>query len=422
MIIRNYSALTSSLILLFNKALTVILGVLIARTLGVNEFGLYALVVTSSLLLMMAFELGIPTLCLRVVSENKKSELVDNIFCFYLYSLVFCTTFSLLSILIFNAFFESFGVSERSVMVFTLGFCLIPINSGIRVSVSILRAKGNFSSAAFFEGTIRLCLLSIWILFSEGKEVADAREIFYADILVSTIIYLTSVMFVLYKVRINFSSYEFKVPKFKWFKKSIHIIFVGLALIVNHQADLLMVGLFMSNENAGIYRVAIQGASIALISLQVINTIYSRKFSYYKDNVVQLKFFIDQSSKYIFFGSLVMSFSLFIFWEGIIGCFYGVEYSDSSGILYVLLFGQTVVCLLGPVMNILHMTGNEEKITPVIILSSIINIFLNTLLIPIIGVFGAAFSTVASNLLCAILLTYTVKTSLGVYPTFFLRD
>ena len=80
-------------------------------------------------------------------------------------------------------------------------------------------------------------------------------------------------------------------------------------------------------------------------------------------------------------------------------CWFGLDFIEGKTALYVLLFGQLINVLCGPVGYILMMTNKQKILRNIIVVSALLNISLNILLIPEYGILGAAFATTASLIL-----------------------
>jgi O-antigen/teichoic acid export membrane protein len=88
--------------------------------------------------------------------------------------------------------------------------------------------------------------------------------------------------------------------------------------------------------------------------------------------------------------------------------------------LMILTVGQFVNAAAGSVGNILNMTNNQNVLQNTALISTITNIFFNFILIPILGIKGAAISTAISgilwNMLCVIYLKYKYDLVTIYYP------
>ena len=98
---------------------------------------------------------------------------------------------------------------------------------------------------------------------------------------------------------------------------------------------------------------------------------------------------------------------------------FGMDFIAAYLPLSILLVGQLVDALAGSVGYLMTMTGHQNEMVKVIGVCSILNIILNAVLIPIMGLTGAALSTAITMSLWSILLVFRVKNRLQINSTVF---
>jgi O-antigen/teichoic acid export membrane protein len=115
-----------------------------------------------------------------------------------------------------------------------------------------------------------------------------------------------------------------------------------------------------------------------------------------------------QVTKWIFIISLPVLIILLIFPEQIINLFWGTEYISGAIALRLLAIGYFFFSLSSISNNILASLGKSKIILYNLFAVSIINLGMNLLLIPNYGIVGAAFATMTSLSLWAILILLEV--------------
>jgi len=168
-------------------------------------------------------------------------------------------------------------------------------------------------------------------------------------------------------------------------------------LMLNQWMDSLMLGYFLNEEEVGLYNVALRISNLVMIPLFAVNAVAAPKFAedYSKDGRTSLQGTVSQASKMIFLLSIPLVVVLGIGGEFALSIF-GEEYTASYLPLLILLIGQAVNVSAGSVMNLLQMTGYEKLGNRIVLASTVTNIVLNVLLIPLYGAIGAAIATSAS--------------------------
>ena len=93
---------------------------------------------------------------------------------------------------------------------------------------------------------------------------------------------------------------------------------------------------------------------------------------------------------------------------------FGAAYAQGATALAVLCFGQLLNAAVGPVGVLLNMSGHERDTLIGVSMASGANVILNLLLIPFLGLLGAAIASAATLAIWNMLLMRQVKNRLGV--------
>lgn len=186
-------------------------------------------------------------------------------------------------------------------------------------------------------------------------------------------------------------------------KKSIEImsggsllLASGFAEIVNLRIDQIMIGKMLSLSEAGMYAIAARLVEFPVIFAAVIAAASFPKI--YKSINLENDFYSNLRKLNLaifFFASFFIGF-LYIFGEQIINIFFGDEYKGASKYLFLLLpclyplFFRIVISKWIIAKNILWLSLASH------ILGAIVNVFLNFLLIPKLGIDGAVIASILS--------------------------
>ena len=168
-------------------------------------------------------------------------------------------------------------------------------------------------------------------------------------------------------------------------------------LLIMSWADSIIIGIFKTEAEIGIYNVSIKLAMISGIVLGAVNSIVAPKLSqtYNNGKKEEFKSIVKQSTRVIFFSSVPILIFLIAFPEFLLS-FFGSEFIVGKTALYILLIGQIINAFSGSVGVIMQMTGKEKLFQNILILALFLNIGLNFLLIPNHGIEGAAIASSAS--------------------------
>jgi len=115
-------------------------------------------------------------------------------------------------------------------------------------------------------------------------------------------------------------------------------------------------------------------------------------------------------------GATLPMLALAGFGQAFLGWF-GAGFSTGQGAMIVLCFGQWVNVALGPVALLLTMTGHERDALVGIAWGAGVNLLLSAVLIPPLGMIGAAVSSTASLIAWNLILVVWVRRRLGIGST-----
>ena len=111
----------------------------------------------------------------------------------------------------------------------------------------------------------------------------------------------------------------------------------------------------------------------------------------------------------IIYLSLIQSVVLTLLAPIAIFVLYGPDYSASSDVLRLVVW-YTTFSYLGPVRNIWILAENKQKYLWIINLSgAVVNVILNLIMIPIMGVMGAAIASLVTQVFTNVIIGYIIK-------------
>lgn len=206
---------------------------------------------------------------------------------------------------------------------------------------------------------------------------------------------------------VRFSSFQFNLKNFFNFqpKEIISLIKytipfgIGSIFVMAYdRIDVLILQLLRSTTEVAIYSVAYsiyRNSSIisGIILMQVYNN-YSIKFI--KDKCFN-KISILKDGSLLFILSVVLIFIYFIFGYAIITFLFGKNFYDSSKVLYYLSFALPFLFLNNFTGVLLNSSRNEKLTMTTTFIGFVINVSINLILIPRLGIMGAVLSTILTE-------------------------
>ena len=189
----------------------------------------------------------------------------------------------------------------------------------------------------------------------------------------------------------------------------------GGALIFTY-ADTILIGLFMTETDVGIYRVAFQLTSVASFIVLAFHTVLFPRISKWhtEKNFSLIEYSMAKAFTYSLFVTIPITAGGIILSEKLLYYLYGASFVSGAPVLMILLFVQIVnifMFLLTMCLNAMDMPKTSFYITAG---SALLNIVLNILLIPQYGIAGAAVASLVTISINAALAYMMLKSSLHI--------
>lgn len=176
----------------------------------------------------------------------------------------------------------------------------------------------------------------------------------------------------------------------------------GVEFLVS-QADKILLGFYLNPSLVGIYVLASTLSAFVPIILQSVNQIFAPVIADLhaqgRDDVLQALF--QTLTKWVLGLTLPLACVIIVFAVPLMRIF-GPTFEAGWSVLVIAAVGQIVNCGVGSVGYILLMSGNQRRLIKVQFAMAIVSVSVNVTLIPMIGIAGAAVAaalvTVAGNL------------------------
>ncbi len=205
-----------------------------------------------------------------------------------------------------------------------------------------------------------------------------------------------------------------------WVHYSLPILFISSTQLVMNYADIIMIGTMLDTTQAGIYAAASRLATLATFGLILVNMIFAPYISelYHQNKPNDLQHLTTLGVRMASSFALPVCFCLWLFGDKLLA-FFGNEFMAGHASLALLTAGGLVNVISGSVGFIMSMTGHQRQAAHFFAASSILNIILNLVLIPLFGIEGAAFATATSMVLWNIALAFYIIRNVEINPTLF---
>ena len=201
---------------------------------------------------------------------------------------------------------------------------------------------------------------------------------------------------------------------------SFSATFFGVQLLtfLLSQSDKVLLGVYLNPREVGIYSIAATLVAFVPLALQSVNQIFSPTIAelHAQGNLELLARLFRSLIKWTLGLTIPLAAVMILFARQIMGMF-GPEFAPGWSVLVAGTFGQLVNCGVGSVGFLLLMSGHERRVLKIQTVMAVVVVGLNLLLIPWMGLLGAALAGAAVNAGTNLWSLTEVRKSLGIVPS-----
>lgn len=393
-----------------------LLNVVIARQLGVAGTGQFYLCLSCISIAIMVSQVGLGQSLLRFVAVSSSQGNWKEVKGVVRLSRRLClVTSMLISVLLFclapliaNYVFHKDVLSP---LIQWMSFAVTPSALFILNGYS-LQALGKIKASVFVNGVsmpmFASSLMFILIpLYGVNGSIA-------AFVLASFVTFLFSYyLWFKFTPQLKTVSGVFKLPVL--LQSNIPLFWVSLAQLTMVWSSSIMLGMWGSESDVGIFSVANKTAILVSFILSCVNTVIAPIFAelYHAGELEKLQQVVIKATFLVVLIAAPVAVILAVF-PATIMSFFGMEFVSGASVLVILAIGQFVFVVTGAVGFLLTMSGHETAMRNIMIICSFILVLLNWLLIPRFGAFGAAVATSVTLVLQNLIISVVVWKTIGI--------
>ena len=375
--------------------------ILMARYLGVNNYGIFGFATSLTGILAITIDFGISNHIVRHIATDYDSapKYLGN-------ALPLKSIFSVGTIIL-TLIILILMKADKLVITVTLLFTIEMIFKSI-----IGTLNGSFQ--AFEEGkyqgignTILHLLLLIFILLTIFTDLG------LIGIAISYIIAnLIALIYEYYALKKHIIKPKFELDAD--FCKKITLLAIPFAvssLLYNiyYSIDIVMLTNMVGNYPTGIYNATYKLISVLTLFYSVYTAVIFPVMSkFYKNDESMLLMSFEKSIKYLLMIIIPLATSTMIYSTDIIQLIYGQQYNPASSVLSILIWTLCLLFISGAANTLLNASHKEVTVTKIYAIAAIFNIILNFFMIPHFSYDGAAITTVLSDVLIVIIQCYVI--------------
>lgn len=404
-------------------ALYFLVEVVAARLLGVNQFGIYALVTAWLYILLMVGTLSLNHMLLRFVPTYLAQEdwgglrgvlRRSNQWAGAAGIVLACGGAALLSAL------HGCCVETVVVAAFLPALIALPFQVLSSLRQATLRGMEKIAHALLPEFVLRplLFLLLLGAAACFVDRPPDAEMAFFLNLAAVIAAFATGAIWqrrhLPTRVRDAAPAYRDR----EWLLTALSLLLVVGLNLISSRLDVVMLGMLSGAREVGVYSAASRVADVITFGLACANAVAAPMIArlHATGRQQELQQLVRQAARGVFLFTLPVAFLVVVFGREILGLF-GADFREGYTVLAVLVCGQLVNALAGPVGYLMMMTGHQHAAARIVAGTAALNLALNAALIPLLGMIGAAIATATSMVMLNLLMLRTVRLRLSLEPS-----
>lgn len=403
-----------------NTFLAFFMVVLLARTLGPENYGIYSFAFAIATLIAIPSQLGLPQLVIRETAKIQATEQWGLLRGLWRWSSVLILSFSTLIALTAMCGIWLYGrsINDSQQLTLLISLFLVPLIALGNLRGAALKGLRHALLGQLPESVLRpmFFILLIAIASVMTNSITPAEAMGWYVLSVGLAFAIGGIL--LWRVKPH-ALEDNPTPQYRsrqWLASALPLVMISGLQIVNNQADIIMLGVFRPQEEVGVYRVVVSSAGLVIFGLQAINIVVAPYLArlYFNGDMDKLQSLITLCSRAVFSLALPVFLAVLVFGSWFLSTAFGDEYSTGYYGLIILSLGQLFNAAFGPVATILNMTGWERSSAKAVVISAMVNVFLNWFLVPLYGVEGAATSTALTLFLWNAIMWKQAKAKTGL--------
>lgn len=358
----------------------------ISRVLGAENIGIYSYTFSIVTYFIIFGNLGVSMYGQREIAYLQ-NDIYNRSKIFWEIEIV-KLIFTILSGLIYIYIFV-FGSQYNT---YYLLLALYLISTAIEV-VWFFQGIEDFKSTVIRNIIVRLlCVVSVFVFVKDSNDLWVYVLIYSLSELIGNILLWKKLPENLVKIKLK------ELNIIRHIKPTFVLFIPQISLQIYSIIDRTMLGIMITDKSeVGFYEQAQKIIKLMIAIVSSMGTVMSSRIAniFKKDDKEKLDYYMEKTIIFTIFISLPLSFGCIIIANKFVPIFFGEGYESVITILRVI----AIIIVLTGMTNLLGtqylvVTKQERKYSFSVVIGTIINVLLNTLLIPLYGAVGASITTI----------------------------
>lgn len=370
----------------------------IARMVGAQNFGVYAYVTATMIVLAYFSALGFDVALLRFVPAYEVQHRWDLLRGVISYAQRRATAVGIVVMLIGIAIIAVRGSRMSSELrdAFFVGLMLVPVWALLSIRCSAVRAFGGVVWAIAPDRLVREGMVISFVAVATlglGLRL-DAAQVVTA-MLVSSGVSLTLTSLAMQRLRPRAA--DNVVPAYDaaaWRQVALPLLIIGATETLMNRSGVLLLGWFGHIKEAGIYSLAFNIAFVVALPRTALNTLFAPAVSslFARKDRATLETLVASAASWALVAAAGIALVLAIVAAPLLKLL-GPGFEDGVTALRILLLGQMLAASAGSQLYVMTMTGYERYAAAMLVACAIGNAIASAVLIRFFGLTGAAIAT-----------------------------
>lgn len=394
-----------------SRLLAIATSILLARALGPEAYGVYAFVIAVVTLLAIPVQLGLPNLVFRLVSVYEHDADWPRLRGLLRWANIWTGGLGVLVLAAGGVALLSFPLLPTRMPVEPLlwGLGLVPLLGLSAVRSAVLRGLRRVVTSQVPEGLVQPMLLPLLVVAAiliNGFVTLDATRAIQFNLVATIAGFLVGVTLLRRCLPRDVRTVPARMASKAWTWAALPFFLSFGAHLLLKNTDVVMLGILTTPEDTGVYRVASQAALLTAFFAGIVHPLigpYLARF-HRAGEQRRLQQIVTIGSWVGTLGALPLVVLYFVAGESLLEILFGEVYTHGYHSLLILVGSHFLYSLMAPVGPLLGMTGHAWYTTLAILAAAILNVGLNFVLVPKLGIEGAAVATLCSVLVMHVML------------------
>jgi O-antigen/teichoic acid export membrane protein len=346
------------------------LGVVLARTLGPAEFGIYGLVTTASLLAVTVAQLGTPQLAVRELSVRSVRGdwpgVTAVLYSFGTATMIAGTVLGVVAITV------AWSTARRSELLYVgQGVLLTLLVSVTALSASELRGLGSMIRGQMMDILVRPGLTFLIILaMVAAAQPLRADIALWIQIGVTLLAAVVSLIWIRHGVPTQFRSARPKMD-FHWLRVALPLGAVDVLRQLDGAYGVILVGWMNSGVELGVFRVAVACVALSAMPVTIFHIILAPSLSRLNEfgKTSELQQLLSWTSAAMIGIMAPITLAAWLIGRPLISFVFGAPYASAWLPLFLLTCAQLAYGIFGMGPILLAMSGGERQLIRIYVLA-----------------------------------------------------